>query len=196
MVLTNKGEIFAIPNEESEEKPVKKPVKKINNKLSSSPNDKKFKHQEIKKNAKKSMGSDKNIKQIPEKKKFIYYTTNLSLAYKSLDSNDYFVQLYKEHFSQTFQALSYCKGIKQIEFDQIEEKKVFLKKRDTHLRIFILIKNIFLNIILDSDKKTLIFDLDETLIHCNELMDVPSDVVLPITFPNGEIIEVSFLPHL
>lgn len=40
------------------------------------------------------------------------------------------------------------------------------------------------------DKKTLVFDLDETLIHCNESANVPSDVVLPIKFPSGEVIEV------
>jgi len=38
-------------------------------------------------------------------------------------------------------------------------------------------------------QKTVIFDLDETLIHCNENMDVESDVTLPITFPTGEVIE-------
>jgi len=43
------------------------------------------------------------------------------------------------------------------------------------------------------DKKTLIFDLDETLIHCNESTAIPSDVLLPIRFPHGEIIEVKFL---
>ncbi len=36
----------------------------------------------------------------------------------------------------------------------------------------------------------MIFDLDETLIHCNESLDLPSDVILPIKFPSGEIIEV------
>jgi len=35
--------------------------------------------------------------------------------------------------------------------------------------------------------------LDETLIHCNESSDIPSDVVLPIKFPHGEIIEVIFI---
>lgn len=39
-------------------------------------------------------------------------------------------------------------------------------------------------------QKTLIFDLDETLIHCNENINIPSDVILPIVFPTGEIIEV------
>ena len=35
------------------------------------------------------------------------------------------------------------------------------------------------------DKKTVVFDLDETLIHCNENLEAPYDVRLPITFPNG-----------
>jgi len=39
------------------------------------------------------------------------------------------------------------------------------------------------------DKKTIIFDLDETLIHCNENTSMPCDVILPIKFPNGDIIE-------
>ena len=104
-------------------------AKKINNKISTSPKDRKIK--DAKKNGK--LASDTNIKPPLEKKKFIYYSTNLALSYKMADSNDYFLQLYKEHFSQTFQALSYCKGIRQIEIEQIEEKKVFLKKRESHL---------------------------------------------------------------
>lgn len=39
------------------------------------------------------------------------------------------------------------------------------------------------------DKKTIVFDLDETLIHCNENTSMPCDVILPIKFPNGDIIE-------
>jgi len=35
-------------------------------------------------------------------------------------------------------------------------------------------------ILLLLDHKTIIFDLDETLIHCNESTDVPSDIVFPI----------------
>ena len=31
-------------------------------------------------------------------------------------------------------------------------------------------------------KKTLVFDLDETLIHCNESLEIPNDVILPIKF--------------
>ena len=39
------------------------------------------------------------------------------------------------------------------------------------------------------DKKTIVFDLDETLIHCNENTTMPADIVLPIQFPGGQIIE-------
>lgn len=35
-------------------------------------------------------------------------------------------------------------------------------------------------------KKTVIFDLDETLIHCNENNNLPADVYLPILFPSGD----------
>ena len=35
--------------------------------------------------------------------------------------------------------------------------------------------------------------MDETLIHCNESTDMPADVVLPIIFPNGEVVQVNFL---
>lgn len=41
------------------------------------------------------------------------------------------------------------------------------------------------------------FDLDETLIHCNESTSIPHDVKLPITFPTGEIVEagINIRPH-
>lgn len=49
----------------------------------------------------------------------------------------------------------------------------------------------------DLDKKTIVFDLDETLIHCNETTSIPHDVALPITFPTGEVIEagINIRPH-
>jgi len=37
-----------------------------------------------------------------------------------------------------------------------------------------------------SVRNTLVFDLDETLIHCNESTEVPHDILLNITFPNGD----------
>lgn len=47
-------------------------------------------------------------------------------------------------------------------------------------------KEIYKGIILAYlDKKTLVFDLDETLVHCNESVDQPCDIKIPIKFANG-----------
>lgn len=35
-------------------------------------------------------------------------------------------------------------------------------------------------------KKTVVFDLDETLIHCNENQTLKADTYIPITFPSGD----------
>jgi len=43
-----------------------------------------------------------------------------------------------------------------------------------------------------TDRKTLVFDLDETLIHCNTDQKKASDVVLHVKFPDGEDMEVHF----
>ena len=40
----------------------------------------------------------------------------------------------------------------------------------------------------------MIFDLDETLIHCNDSSEMKSDVILPIRFPTGENIQVLYSP--
>jgi len=85
---------------------------------------------------------------------------------------DYFAKIYKEHFLQGYQAINFCKYLKAVDPAELAKKKVYLPKKETH-----------------KDKKTIIFDLDETLIHCNENANIPSDVVLPIRFPHGDIIE-------
>ena len=46
-------------------------------------------------------------------------------------------------------------------------------------------------------KKTIIFDLDETLIHCNEDQNGPCDIRVPVVFPSGEKIlaGINIRPH-
>jgi len=104
---------------------------------------------------------------------FIYYMTGLEKAHRWNGEPDYFVQVYREHFLQTYQALTFCKMLKQADMSVINQKKVNLPKRDSNTK----------------HKKTLVFDMDETLIHCNESTDMPADVVLPIIFPNGEVVQ-------
>jgi len=86
--------------------------------------------------------------------------------------NEYFAKIYREHFLQGYQAINFCKYLKAVDPTELAKKKVYLPKRESH-----------------KDKKTIIFDLDETLIHCNENANIPSDVILPIRFPHGDIIE-------
>ena len=48
------------------------------------------------------------------------------------------------------------------------------------------------------NKKTVIFDLDETLVHCcDNIEDCKPDVVLPVQFPSGEVINagLNIRPH-
>jgi len=109
---------------------------------------------------------------VPSKNAFTYYSTSLEKHHRNWNDSDYFCQIYKEHFIQSFQALTFCKYLKPVDPKLLAQKKVFLPKKASH-----------------KDKKSIIFDLDETLIHCNESTEIPSDVVLPIKFPHGEIIE-------
>lgn len=107
-----------------------------------------------------------------EKEPFIYYMTNMARAHRWEGEADYFVQIYQDHFIQSYQALTFCKNVKVPEFSQIAQKRIDLPRRESH-----------------KDKKTIVFDMDETLIHCNESLDMPADVILPIVFPNGEVVE-------
>lgn len=104
---------------------------------------------------------------------FIYYMSNMEKAHRWNGEPDYFVQVYREHFLQTYQALTFCKMLKPADLSVIAQKKVNLPKKEIH----------------NKHKKTLVFDMDETLIHCNESTDMPADVVLPIIFPNGEVVQ-------
>mmetsp|Transcript_33874 Transcript_33874/g.59029 ORF Transcript_33874/g.59029 Transcript_33874/m.59029 type:complete len:439 (-) Transcript_33874:1432-2748(-) len=81
-------------------------------------------------------------------------------------------QAYREHLFQTFQALKFVKTMQQVEPSQLIAKTVSLPKRRGY-----------------ENKKTAIFDLDETLVHCVDDIELNTpDVVLPVTFPTGEII--------
>lgn len=79
---------------------------------------------------------------------------------------------YREHLFQTFQALKFVRTMKTIDQAHLISKIVSLPKRRGY-----------------EDKKTLIFDLDETLVHCVDSIEHSCpDVILPIAFPTGEVI--------
>lgn len=78
--------------------------------------------------------------------------------------------LYREHLFQTFQAMKFVRNLPNPDPAQVRQKRLNLPKRPGY-----------------ENKKTLIFDLDETLVHCNEDLK-NSDVILPVTFPTGDVI--------
>lgn len=80
------------------------------------------------------------------------------------------VDMYQEHLFQTFQALKVVKQFPKVHWEELKAHEVDLPRRQGY-----------------EGKKTLVFDLDETLVHCSDLEchSVP-DVHLPVQFPNGE----------
>ncbi|CDW79742.1 nli interacting factor-like phosphatase family protein [Stylonychia lemnae] len=79
---------------------------------------------------------------------------------------------HKMHLIQTLQSLQYVKNfLQQPSYDQIYSKRVNLPHfRRPHIN------------------KTIIFDLDETLVHCVEdILNNPADRMIKVQFPNGEV---------
>lgn len=88
--------------------------------------------------------------------------------------------LYKEHLFQTFQALRFVKNLPPPNLDQLRVKRKYLPKRPGY-----------------ENFKTLVLDLDETLVHCSDDLSNNPDVILPIKFPTGETIQagMNIRPH-
>lgn len=85
-------------------------------------------------------------------------------------------EIYREHLYQTFLAIKFVKALPRADDLQLISKKVILPRRKGY-----------------ENKKTLIFDLDETLVHCvEEDKSRFADVILPISFPTGEVLKVIF----
>ena len=64
--------------------------------------------------------------------------------------------------------MNYFKTAEDIDPKVLEEKKITLPKIDRKVK-----------------KKTFVFDLDETLIHCDSDPSKPCDFLVEMTFPNG-----------
>jgi len=88
-----------------------------------------------------------------------------SVAQKSPES------LYRDHLYQTFQALKFVRNVRQVDYQTLSRKVVYLPKRRGY-----------------ENKKTVVFDLDETLVHC---VDDPrkGHCSINIDFPTGERIQ-------
>lgn len=78
----------------------------------------------------------------------------------------------QDYFSQLLMALRFAKSLKPSDNSQIAEKSVHLRKK-----------------FLYDNSKTLIFDLDETLVHCCE-NPKDGEKKLQIRLPSGEYIDI------
>ena len=81
--------------------------------------------------------------------------------------------LYKEHLFQTFQSLKFIRGLPTMDQTLLRGKAVKLRKRPGY-----------------EGQKTVVFDLDETLVHCVEDIHNNPDAVIRIQFPNGVVMPV------
>ena len=84
-----------------------------------------------------------------------------------------FSDIHKMHMIQTLQGLLFIRSLEPVQPEIIESKMVFLPPPDDPVK-----------------KKVIVFDLDETLVHCLEDFD-PNEVdhVLTIEFPNDELVD-------
>jgi len=88
-------------------------------------------------------------------------------------ANTNFSDVHKMHMIQTLQGLLFIKSLPEVSQEEIDSKKIYLPPPDN-----------------PNKKKVIVFDLDETLVHCLEDFD-PTEVdhVLTIEFPNNEVVD-------
>lgn len=77
-------------------------------------------------------------------------------------------ELEDEHRYQMFLALKFIRNIKPLPISALKRKEIQLIKKNGY-----------------ENAKTIIFDLDETLVHCCEGIE-KADTTLPVIFPKGE----------
>lgn len=139
----------------------------------------------------KSIRPKSKTKKTHKKKTPTYYMTSLYKAYLMKNKTDYFTQLFQEHYYLITQNISkYRDRIPTPSMMEIESKMITLPKRPGYEGKAI--PAILVISITRLDKKTLIFDLDETLVHCNEFPH-GSDICIEVVLPQGQKIKVFHL---
>jgi Dullard-like phosphatase family protein len=74
---------------------------------------------------------------------------------------------YEDYLNQALTSLTFIKTFPPVDLKQVKERRVMIPRKPGY-----------------ELRKTLIFDLDETLVHCC-LAEEPADVTMKITLPNG-----------
>ncbi|CAD8089018.1 unnamed protein product [Paramecium sonneborni] len=104
-------------------------------------------------------------------KKQIYYVTSLIETFKYQNPQTLEQQLFKDHAIQTYNCIGFCLNLKDPDPQILRSKAIDIPRKQNC-----------------KFQKTVVFDLDETLIHCNENQFLKADVHLPIRFPTGDTV--------
>ena len=156
-------DLFINPSELASPKPM---TPKVSNEARFSPN-----HLTLNTN---TLGTKSSQKPVAQK---VITPKELSQLISKISNSEQVVEktseiYYKEHLFNTFQALKLVRSLPPPDRHSIHFKKVNLAKKTGH-----------------EDRKTLIFDLDETLVHCVERPEI-ADAVVGISLPNGEKVKI------
>lgn len=73
----------------------------------------------------RSAANTKSVDMTP----FIYYATSLEKHHRKYSERDYFCNLFREHFIQSFQAMMFVKHLKPVDPKVLNSKKVNLPRR-------------------------------------------------------------------
>lgn len=119
-----------------------------------------------------------------------YYMKNLK-EYVSKSKGGYFGRLFREHLRQGFFSLKLLKD----EIMMTPEKVKYLPKSKFFFQFFF--QFFFLKFLGDNpSRKTLVIDLDETLVHCFTKDKIQCQRVIRIPQINGSILEVTSFKNL
>ena len=99
---------------------------------------------------------------------------NTSAETEDYSKSEKFSLIYKDHLLQTYKSLRLARDLRPVDIQQLRSKRVTLARRRGY-----------------EYKKTVIFDLDETLVHCCDDNSIDATVILPIRAPSGETIDVA-----
>ena len=127
---------------------------------------------------KKKTGKEAASVKLALKNQGVFYMHKLELSFKEC-GDDEESGLFRNHFKSTIQSLSLLANVGKTVGPFDEKQRVSMPPLRHPGRPE-----------LTADLKTIIFDLDETLIHCNEDQDNPCDTRVPVSFPTGDFIEV------
>ncbi|CAK81409.1 unnamed protein product (macronuclear) [Paramecium tetraurelia] len=116
--------------------------------------------------------STKFNKENKENSQFQYYLGKIRQVFTRPLRDDYFSCIYREHFFQTYQGIYVASYLRPVDPNDVKKKAVQLRQKDKY-----------------KNKISLIFDLDETLVHCNESLLQKSDIVLNIQVSPNEIVK-------